>query len=154
MRPTARICRLGTILSICLLFPALAAAQDVPAKQLFGTVAKGSNSPPRAFGSYVRGCLAGGQMLPVDGEGWQAMRLSRNRNWGHPTLVAYVTRLAKESKAIDGWPGLLVGDLAQPRGGPMMSGHRSHQVGLDAENFTSTRIDSIDLHFHLKFIFQ
>ena len=32
-----------------------------------------------------------------------------------------------------GWPGLLVGDMAQPRGGPMITGHASHQIGLDAD---------------------
>ena len=26
--------------------------------------------------------------LPVNGPHWQAMRLSRNRNWGHPELVS------------------------------------------------------------------
>jgi penicillin-insensitive murein DD-endopeptidase len=31
------------------------------------------------------------------------------------------------------WPGLLVGDVSQPRGGPMLSGHASHQIGLDAD---------------------
>jgi penicillin-insensitive murein endopeptidase len=61
------------------------------------------------------------------------MRLSRNRNWGHPTLVKLVEKLAVDAKAQDGWPGLLVGDLSQPRGGPMTSGHASHQVGLDAD---------------------
>jgi penicillin-insensitive murein endopeptidase len=33
----------------------------------------------------------------------------------------------------DGWPGLLVGDISQPRGGPMLTDHASHQVGLDAD---------------------
>jgi penicillin-insensitive murein endopeptidase len=61
------------------------------------------------------------------------MRLSRNRNWGHPVLIALVERLATEAKEHDGWPGLLVGDLSQPRGGPMLTGHVSHQVGLDAD---------------------
>ena len=32
-----------------------------------------------------------------------------------------------------GWAGLYIGDIAQPRGGPMFSGHRSHQIGLDAD---------------------
>src|SRR5262249_49597327 len=32
-----------------------------------------------------------------------------------------------------GWNGLLIGDMSQPRGGPMISGHTSHQVGLDAD---------------------
>ena len=33
----------------------------------------------------------------------------------------------------DGWPGLLLGDISQPRGGPMLTGHASHQIGLDAD---------------------
>ncbi len=60
------------------------------------------------------------------------MRLSRNRNWGHPDLIAFVARLGAKAQQI-GWDGLLVGDLSQPRGGPMTSGHRSHQIGLDAD---------------------
>jgi penicillin-insensitive murein endopeptidase len=60
------------------------------------------------------------------------MRLSRNRNWGHPLLVAYLERLARDARAVR-WPGLLVGDLSQPRGGPMPTGHASHQIGLDAD---------------------
>ena len=31
------------------------------------------------------------------------------------------------------WPGFLVGDISQPRGGPMFTGHASHQIGLDAD---------------------
>ena len=61
------------------------------------------------------------------------MRLSRNRNWGHPELIALVEKLAVDAQEHDGWPGLLVGDISQPRGGPMLTGHASHQVGLDAD---------------------
>lgn len=104
-----------------------------PAKQLFGTAKGAAPLKARAIGFYSRGCLAGGRQLAVDGPAWQAMRLSRNRNWGHPELVQLVERLAKDVKKLDGWPGLLVGDLAQPRGGPMLTGHASHQVGLDAD---------------------
>jgi penicillin-insensitive murein endopeptidase len=60
------------------------------------------------------------------------MRLSRNRNWGHPHLIAMLERLAKRAPKV-GWRGLLVGDMSQPRGGPMLTGHTSHQVGLDAD---------------------
>ena len=60
------------------------------------------------------------------------MRL-RNRNWGHPRLISFLERLSKRVPEINGWPGLLVGDLAQPRGGPMLTGHASHQIGLDAD---------------------
>ena len=60
------------------------------------------------------------------------MRLSRNRNWGHPKLVEFLERLAEKAKKV-GWNGLLVGDMSQPRGGPMLTGHTSHQIGLDAD---------------------
>jgi penicillin-insensitive murein endopeptidase len=105
----------------------------VPAKKLFGKQTVPANLASRAIGTYARGCLAGGEPLAVNGSAWQVMRLSRNRNWGHPQLVKLVERLAVEAKANDGWNGLLVGDLAQPRGGPMLSGHASHQIGLDAD---------------------
>jgi penicillin-insensitive murein endopeptidase len=101
------------------------------ANELFGSVITPALLAARAIGSYSRGCLAGGVALSVTGQGWQVMRLSRNRNWGHPHLVAYPQRLARDARTI-GWPGLLIGDLAQPRGGPMFTGHASHQIGLDA----------------------
>jgi penicillin-insensitive murein DD-endopeptidase len=104
-----------------------------PAKVLFGSAKTPAPLSARAIGTYAKGCLAGGQALPVDGPAWQAMRLSRNRNWGHPKLIAMVQKLANDGKQKDGWSGLLVGDLAQPRGGPMLTGHASHQIGLDAD---------------------
>src|SRR5262245_41299516 len=104
-----------------------------PAKELFGAVKEPAPMPARSIGFYAKGCLAGASALPIDGPAWQAMRLSRNRNWGHPELVALVEKLANDARAHDGWSGLLVGDLSQPRGGPMLTGHASHQVGLDAD---------------------
>lgn len=109
------------------------AETSVPAKQLFGAVKTAAPMAARSFGSYARGCFSGGKRLAINGPAWQAMRLSRNRNWGHPKLIAYVERLARDSQEKDKWPGLLVGDLAQPHGGPMLTGHRSHQIGLDAD---------------------
>jgi penicillin-insensitive murein DD-endopeptidase len=108
-------------------------AAAVPAKQLFGAAATPAPLAARAIGFYARGCLAGAKPLAIDGPAWQAMRLSRNRNWGHPQLVKLVEQLANDAKAKDGWRGLLVGDMSQPRGGPMLTGHASHQVGLDAD---------------------
>ncbi|MBC8036510.1 MAG: penicillin-insensitive murein endopeptidase [Rhizobiales bacterium] len=110
-----------------------AAVTKTSAKELFGRHKLPANLAARAIGFYAKGCLAGGKALPVNGPAWQVMRLSRNRNWGHPTLIALVEKIATEAKQLDGWNGLLVGDLAQPRGGPMLSGHASHQVGLDAD---------------------
>ena len=115
--------------------PPLANPTDlkVAAKELFGR--KGNPVPiqARAIGFYAKGCLAGATALPVNGETWQVMRLSRNRNWGHPQLVQVLEHLAAQVRKVAGWPGLLVGDMSQPRGGPMLTGHTSHQVGLDAD---------------------
>jgi len=104
-----------------------------PAKTLFGAIKTPLPLEARSIGFYAKGCLAGASPLPIDGPAWQAMRLSRNRNWGHPNLIALVEKLAVEAKEKDGWSGLLVGDISQPRGGPMLTGHASHQVGLDAD---------------------
>ncbi len=114
------------------LFGSRGANTGAPAKALFGAATSPAPLAARAIGTYSRGCLAGAMALPVNGPNWQVMRLSRNRNWGHPRLIAYLEELAKGARAI-GWPGLLVGDMAQPRGGPMLTGHSSHQIGLDAD---------------------
>lgn len=103
-----------------------------PAKDLFGRIASPATMKAAAIGFYTHGCLAGGVALPITGKAWQVMRLSRNRNWGHPSLVEFLQRLAEKAPAV-GWRGLLVGDMAQARGGPMLTGHASHQVGLDAD---------------------
>ena len=102
------------------------------AKLVFGGLRDPAPLAARSIGAYSRGCLAGAVALPVNGRAWQVMRLSRNRNWGHPDLVAFLERFAERGKKV-GWPGLLVGDMSQPRGGPMITGHASHQIGLDAD---------------------
>lgn len=116
--------------SFSLLLSLLAAA--AVAEGSFGDVAVATPAPARVIGGHARGCLAGGEALPLDGAGYQVMRPSRNRFWGHPQLIDFITQFAEKAHA-DGWPGLLIGDLAQPRGGPMLSGHRSHQSGLDVD---------------------
>ena len=115
--------------------PPLAKPDDpaTPAKELFGRKATPSQQKPQVVGFYAKGCLAGADMLPFDGEAWQVMRLSRNRNWGHPALTNFLQRTASELRAAQVWPGFLVGDMSQPRGGPMLTGHASHQIGLDAD---------------------
>ena len=89
------------------------------ARALFGQKAAPASLQARAIGSYARGCLAGATALPVDGPSWQVMRLNRNRNWGHPVLIEYLEDLAREVPRITG--------------GPMLTGHASHQIGLDAD---------------------
>jgi penicillin-insensitive murein endopeptidase len=85
------------------------------------------------IGSYAKGCAAGLVELPETGPTWQAMRLSRNRNFGHPVMIDFLTDLSANAAAIGWGKGLYIGDISQPRGGPMTSGHASHQIGLDAD---------------------
>jgi penicillin-insensitive murein DD-endopeptidase len=103
------------------------------ASELFSQKQLPSPGPARAIGYYSKGCLAGAIELPQKGPYWQVMRPSRNRNWGHPELVAFIAGLARSVVVRTGWPGILVGDMAQPRGGPLPSGHASHQIGLDVD---------------------
>jgi penicillin-insensitive murein endopeptidase len=114
--------------------PPLANPNDpaLAAKELFGRKPSPASLQARSIGFYAKGCLAGATALPINGRTWQVMRLSRNRNWGHPHLIRFLEKFADKGAKV-GWPGLLVGDISQARGGPMLTGHASHQVGLDAD---------------------
>lgn len=119
------------ILCLALGFSHPAGAEQL-ANQLFGAKAKPSQQHAMPIGSYARGCGAGMAELAETGPSWQAMRLSRNRNFGQPVLIEYLQQLSRAAQKI-GWAGLYIGDMGQPRGGPMTSGHASHQIGLDAD---------------------
>lgn len=122
------------IASLVLVFCVTSMANaETPAKQLFGAKSDGSEQRPAPYGSYAKGCVAGAVQLPETGPTWQAMRLSRNRNWGHPETISFIEKLSRFAAKQRGWDGLYIGDISQPRGGPMLSGHRSHQVGLDID---------------------
>ena len=128
-------------LCIALLAPLPAIADDL-ANKLFGAKDQPSLQDPMPVGSYARGCGAGMVELPETGPSWQAMRLDRHRNFGQPLLVDYLIDLSQAAQQI-GWAGLYIGDMSQPRGGPMTSGHASHQIGLDADIWMlpPTRLD-------------
>ncbi len=105
----------------------------LPARKLFGYLQSPAPMKASSYGGYAKGCMSGAEEMPINGLAWQVMRLSRNRNWGHPVLIDYLKKLAVDVQQKDGWPGLLIGDISQPRGGPMLTGHKSHQLGLDAD---------------------
>jgi penicillin-insensitive murein DD-endopeptidase len=117
-------------------------APSTPAKELFARKSTPFPGAPRSIGGYFDGCLAGAVALPITGPAWQVMRLSRNRNWGNPQLVRFIERFAENAKKV-GWNGLLVGDMSQPRGGPMLSEHRSHQIGLDVDIWLTPMPDHV-----------
>jgi penicillin-insensitive murein endopeptidase len=118
--------------SLALAILALGSAVAGTSEPEWGNVPDASPPPARAIGSPARGCLAGAVALPAEGRDYHVMRPSRGRFYGHSVLIRFIRSLA-EAVRNEGRQGLLVGDLAQPRGGPMSSGHRSHQTGLDAD---------------------
>lgn len=118
-----------------------AAQEGTPAKQLFGGVALPSKADPQPVGFYAKGCMSGAVALPTDGPTWQAMRLSRNRRWGNPQMIALLEQFSRDSAKLGWGSGILVGDISQPRGGPMLSGHSSHQIGLDADIWFTPKPD-------------
>lgn len=120
---------------------AAAPGQAQTAQSLFAARSTPTGHPATPIGGNSRGCIAGAVQLPESGPTWQAMRLSRNHHWGHPSTIAFLDRLS-QAAARQGWAGLYVGDIGQARGGPV-KGHASHQTGLDVDIWTlpATRLD-------------
>lgn len=86
----------------------------------------------QSVGGYSNGCIIGAEPLALKGEGYQVIRSVKNRYYGHPQLLSFLTNLGKNAKAA-GIPPILIGDMGMPAGGRFSSGHASHQTGLDAD---------------------
>jgi penicillin-insensitive murein endopeptidase len=97
----------------------------------WSTVSGPSTGNPEAIGFYSSGCIRGAKQISPDGIGYQSMRLYRNRQFAHPELIEFITHLSRTIDSLGS--GLLIGDIAQARGGPLPFGHASHQVGLDVD---------------------
>ena len=108
------------------------AAYSAHAQKINGDSAKApSRGPARVIGIYANGCIAGARQLPAHGRGYTVIRPQRNRNWGHPNMVRFVRGFGRWVAGRYGRVAL-VADMSAPRGGPI-SGHASHEVGLDAD---------------------
>ena len=105
-----------------------------PAKELFGAA-----KTPGAHGGARHRLLRQGMPRRRRGAAHRRSGLAGHAPLAQPQLGPPRARRAgreaggRGASAHDGWPGLLVGDISQPRGGPMLTGHASHQVGLDAD---------------------
>ncbi len=86
--------------------------------------------PADSIGSPANGCVIGAQALPVSGPGWEVLRPSTDRNWGNPFLIAFLEEMAARVRPLG---TLVIGDIGMPRGGPILIGHASHQMGLDVD---------------------
>lgn len=110
--------------------PALAG--DRPEDEVaWGAVALPSPSQSQVIGTYSNGCIAGAVPLPADGAGYSVIRTQRNRFYGHPRLIEVIQDLGFAALR-DQMGVLMIADMGQPRGGPI-SGHASHELGLDAD---------------------
>lgn len=98
----------------------------------WSVVERPTEGTPRSIGETNAGCIAGASNLPLEGKGYQVMHIERNRYWGHPDLVKAIRILGQKSQQ-RALGVVQIGDLGQPRGGPLPYGHRSHQSGLDVD---------------------
>jgi penicillin-insensitive murein DD-endopeptidase len=86
-----------------------------------------------AIGFYSSGCLVGGRTLPLSTSRWEIVNPQRRRNYSHSKMEEFLNFLGKWSAEDSKIGKIIVGDIAQPTGGPMFNGHASHQTGLDAD---------------------
>lgn len=106
----------------------VATAQNYSYKD-FKTPTEGASE---VVGGYANGCLLGAEKMAMSGPGFQLVRQSRQRHFGHPALVNYLKNVGLEREKRGKL--LLVSDMSQPRGGRMHhSAHASHQNGLDVD---------------------
>ena len=119
---------------VAFLLAAFSVAAAQPAATAWSKVTEPTQTSggARSIGTYTAGCLRGAVSLPENGPGYQVMRLSRHRVYGHPDLVNFIEHLGQTAD-VRQWGAILIGDLGQPRGGPTLTGHRSHQTGLDVD---------------------
>ena len=118
---------------ILLLVMAQPLSAETTAATLFSAKRTPTDHAAMPMGTYAKGCAAGNVELPETGPTWQAMRLSRHRNFGNPVLVDLPAGPCRQGPDLRLGAGIYIGDLGNPRGGPMNSGHASHQIGLDAD---------------------
>ena len=95
-------------------------------------IRKPISGQPQSIGGYSNGCIIGAQPLALKGEGYQVIRSIKNRYYGHPQLLDYLTKLGQRTQA-SGLPPIIIGDMGMPAGGRFSSGHASHQTGLDVD---------------------
>ena len=134
---------LGRLAVLCAVLFAFLPAEG--SAQHFGDVREPVAGQPEAIGRYNAGCLRGGQALPLDGTGYQVVRINRRRYFGHPEMVDYLVTLGQRVAGA-GLGTIMIADIGQAAGGPRRgSSHRSHQMGLDADVWLRLGVPRLDL---------
>ncbi len=112
--------------------PMVAIATETATETPWSRIQDASLGMPAAIGGPSNGCIAGAETLPAAGKGFVSIRRHRNRYYGHPETIRLIADLGRAIAKRTG-RYIMIGDLAQPRGGRMSSSHVSHQNGLDAD---------------------
>ena len=103
------------------------------------SASKPSSTPPSSGSTPSR---KGYIQLSNSGPGYYGY-YAANRRWGTPTMIYGIQRVARRFiTANPGAPRLGVGDISFMNGGPI-SGHASHQKGVDAD-FRPIRNDGVE----------
>jgi penicillin-insensitive murein endopeptidase len=85
-----------------------------------------------AVGLPTRGVLLSAAELPSSGAGFEWLK-TQGHHWGVPRLVQAIEEAAGQvARERPGGAPLVVGDLSDERGG-LLTGHRSHHTGRDAD---------------------
>lgn len=126
-RPAARAAALGLGLLLAGTAATLSAAETP-----WSRIRDVSLGQPAAIGGPSNGCIDGAEALPASGIGFVSIRRHRNRHYGHPETIRLIRDLGRAMSRRNG-RYVMIGDLAQPRGGRMSSSHVSHQNGLDVD---------------------
>lgn len=84
-----------------------------------------------SIGQYSKGSLRDSLSLDRNDYGFQHVRRSRDAFHGHDHMVEFLKDISSESFS-KGTGQLLVSDISSDHGGAL-SGHASHQIGLDVD---------------------
>jgi len=71
-----------------------------------GRSATKANDLAQSISTYTAGCLRGAEALPVTGNGYQMMQLSRVRFYGHPDLLGFFEKMGNAATQ-QHWGGVL-----------------------------------------------
>lgn len=91
-----------------------------------------SSASSQIYGSYTSGCITNAETLPLEGAGYEVVNPYRNRYHAHPSLTRLIKTLGMWAQS-NKLGKVIIGDIAQPAGGPLTGAHKSHQIGLDAD---------------------
>ena len=84
-----------------------------------------------SIGDYSLGCLRGAQTFTGKEKGVVLAKNNNGNFWGHPVLINLLTRMGAEFDKSN--QNIIIGDLSQKLGGPILGKHKSHQTGLEVD---------------------